>query len=158
LARHPLTRALRVDKLTLAALGATLRLYRDPSQARRQIPLLQLLSAPLDNLRTRAQRLAPQLAACPSVASADAIEDTTYLGGGSVPTQQLGTWCVALTPAQMSVDRFAARLRCGQPSVVGRVREERLHLDLRSVFPRQDLDLLAAVRGLTETPPADQRA
>ncbi|HET6878826.1 MAG TPA: L-seryl-tRNA(Sec) selenium transferase [Pirellulales bacterium] len=152
LARHPFTRALRVDKLTLAALAGTLRLYRNPDQALQRIPLLQLLSAPLDNLRTRAERLAPQMAASPAIAAADAIDDVTYLGGGSVPTQQLGTWCIALTPAEMSVDRLAARLRTGQPAVVGRVREERLYLDLRSVFPRQDLDLVAAVRALGEAP------
>ena len=154
IARHPLTRALRVDKLTLAALAATLRLYRDPEQATHRIPLLQFLSAPLDNLRTRAERLAPQMASCPAIAAADAIEDVTFLGGGAVPTQKLPTWCVALTPSEMSVDRLAARLRTGQPAVVGRVREERLYLDLRSVFPRQDLDLVAAVRALGETSPA----
>jgi L-seryl-tRNA(Ser) seleniumtransferase len=147
-ARHPLTRAFRVDKLTLSALAATLRLYRDPEQARHRVPLLQLLTAPLDNLRTRAERLAPQMAASPAIAAADAIDDVTYLGGGAVPTQQLATWCVALTPAEISVDRLAARLRTGKPSVVGRVRDERLYLDLRSVFPRQDLDLVAAVRSL----------
>jgi L-seryl-tRNA(Ser) seleniumtransferase len=154
IARHPLSRALRVDKLTLAALAATLRLYRDPEQARHRIPLLQLLNAPLDNLRTRAERLAPQMAATPAIAAADAIEDVTFLGGGAVPTQKLATWCVALTPAEISVDRLAARLRTGQSAVIGRVREERLYLDMRSVFPRQDLDLVAAVRALGETTPA----
>jgi L-seryl-tRNA(Ser) seleniumtransferase len=147
-AHHPLARALRVDKLTLGALAATLKLYRDSEQARHRVPLLQLLSAPLDNLRTRAQRLAPQMAACPAIAAADAIADVTYLGGGAVPAQKLATWCVALTPSEMSVDRLAARLRTGKPAVVGRVREERLYLDLRTVFPRQDLDLVAAVRAL----------
>jgi L-seryl-tRNA(Ser) seleniumtransferase len=152
IARHPLTRALRVDKLTLAALGATLRLYREPEQARHHIPLLQLLSAPLENLRSRAERLAPQMATSPAVAAADVVEDVTYLGGGAVPTQKLATWCVALTPAEISVDRLAARLRNGQPAVVGRVREDRLYLDLRTVFPRQDLDLVAAVRALADVP------
>ena len=61
--RHPLTRALRVDKLTLAALAATLRLYRDPAKARRSVPLLQLLSTSVENLKGRAERLAPQMAA-----------------------------------------------------------------------------------------------
>ncbi|HWB08794.1 MAG TPA: L-seryl-tRNA(Sec) selenium transferase [Pirellulales bacterium] len=150
--RHPLSRALRVDKLTLAALAATLRLYRDPQQAKYRVPLLQLLSTPVENLRTRAERLAPQMATCAAIAAADAVEDVTYLGGGAVPTQKLATWCVALTPAEMSVDRLAARLRTGQRSVVGRVRDERLHLDLRTVFPRQDLDLVAAVRVLAEGP------
>lgn len=150
LLRHPLARALRVDKLTLAALAATLRLYRDPEQAMQTVPLLHLLSTSLDNLRIRAQRLAPQMADCRAIASADPLEDVTYLGGGSLPTQKLGTWCVALTPSEMSVDRLAARLRTGRPAVVGRVHEGRLYLDLRTVFPRQDLDLVAAVRALSD--------
>lgn len=149
-ARHPFTRALRVDKLTLAALAGTLRLYRDSEKRKQRLPLLELLSTSLDNLRTRAERLAPQMAANPAIAAADAVQDVTFLGGGSVPTQKLDTWCVALTPAEMSVDRLAARLRTGQPSVVGRVRDERLYLDLRTVFPRQDLDLVAAVRTVGE--------
>ena len=153
IARHPLTRALRVDKLTLAALAATLRLYRDPQQAKHHIPLLQLLSTPLENLRTRAERLAPQMAASQAIAAAEAVADVTYLGGGAVPTQQLATWCIALTPAEMSVDRLSGRLRTAQPAVIGRVRDERLYLDLRTVFPRQDLDLVAAVRALGELPP-----
>ena len=150
IARHPLTRALRVDKLTLAALAATLRLYRDPEQAKRSIPLLQFLSTPIENLKGRAERLAPQMAACQAIAKAEAVADTTYLGGGSVPTQQLATWCVALSPREMSVDKLAARLRAGKPAVVGRVREERLYLDLRAVFPRQDIELVAAVQALAE--------
>ena len=153
LARHPFTRALRVDKLTLAALAGTLRLYRDTEKLKQRLPLLQLLSTSLDNLRTRAERLAPQMAATVAVAAADAVADVTFLGGGSVPTQKLDTWCVALTPAEMSVDRLAARLRTGQPAVVGRVRDERLYLDLRTVFPRQDLDLVAAVRAVGESLP-----
>ena len=144
---HPLTRALRVDKLTLAALAATLRLYRDPVMARRSVPLLQLLSTSIENLKGRAERLAPQMAGG-AIKAAEAVEDVTYLGGGSVPTQQLRTWCVALTSEGMSVDRLATRLRTGRPSVVGRVHDERLYLDLRSVFPRQDIDLVAAVRAL----------
>ncbi|HUY31599.1 MAG TPA: L-seryl-tRNA(Sec) selenium transferase [Pirellulales bacterium] len=148
IAKHPLTRALRVDKLTLAALAATLRLYRDPALARRSVPLLHFLSTSVENLKGRAERLAPQMAASRPIRAAEAVEDVTYLGGGSVPTQQLRTWCVALTPEGMSVDRLATRLRTGKPPVVGRVRDERLYLDLRAVFPRQDIDLVAAVRAL----------
>ncbi|MHB1033775.1 MAG: L-seryl-tRNA(Sec) selenium transferase [Pirellulales bacterium] len=144
-ARHPMARALRVDKLTLAALAATLRLYRDPAAARRAVPLLHLLGTSVENLKNRAQRLAPQLAAAPAIGKAEPVEDVTYLGGGSVPGQQLPTWCVALTPAQGSVDRLAAALRTGSPAVVGRVQQDRLLLDLRSVIPRQDQDLVAAV-------------
>jgi L-seryl-tRNA(Ser) seleniumtransferase len=125
-----------------------LRLYRDPAQAKRSVPLLHFLATSIENLKLRAERLAPQMAAGTAIKSAEAVEDVTYLGGGSVPTQQLRTWCIALTPVGMSVDRLAARLRTGKPAVVGRVHEERLYLDLRTVFPRQDIELVAAVRAL----------
>jgi L-seryl-tRNA(Ser) seleniumtransferase len=72
----------------------------------------------------------------------------TYLGGGSIPTQQLPTWCVAIRPAGRSVDQLAAALRTGTPPVVGRVQEDRLLLDLRSVLPRHDQELVAALTAL----------
>ena len=149
ISRHPLARALRVDKITLAALAATLRLYRDPDKARLAVPLLRLLTTSADNLKNRAERLAPQMAAVKTIiASAEVISDVTYLGGGSIPTQQLPTWCVALQPDCWSVDRLAAALRTGVPAVVGRVRDDRLLLDLRSVFPRQDSEMLSALEAL----------
>jgi L-seryl-tRNA(Ser) seleniumtransferase len=147
--KHPFARALRVDKLTLAALAATLRLYRDEEKAKQAVPLLQLLGTSAENLKNRAERLAPQIAAVKKVvASAIPVQDITYLGGGSIPTQQLSTWCIAITPASLSVDRLAASLRAGIRPVVGRIQQDRLLLDLRSVFPRQDIDLVAAVEAL----------
>ena len=149
--RHPLARALRVDKITLAALAATLRLYRDPEKARLAVPLLRLLTTSEENLKNRAERLAPQMAALKTlISSAEAICDVTYLGGDSIPTQQLPTWCVALKPASWPVDRLAAALRTGAPAVVGRVREDRLLLDLRSVFPRQDTEMISALEALSK--------
>lgn len=143
--RHPMTRALRVDKLTLAALAGTLRLYRKPEAALNEIPLLHLLDTSLENLKHRAQRLAPQLAAAGAIADADVIAGETFLGGGSIPTQKLPTWCVAVRPAHGSVDRLAAALRTGTPAVVGRVQQDQLIFDLRSVLPRQDQLLVDAV-------------
>ena len=145
IAGHPMMRALRVDKLTLAALAATLRLYRDTELAMREIPLLHLLSTSQKNLQNRAERLAPQLAALEGIAMATAIEDKTFLGGGSLPGEELPTWCLAIEPAGRSVDQLATALRTGTPSVVGRVQQQRLLLDLRTVFPRQDQSLVAAV-------------
>lgn len=150
--KHPLMRALRVDKMTLAALAATLRLYADPDVAQLRVPLLALLSTPLENLKGRAERLAPQLAATGAVAKADAIADVSFLGGGSVPTQQIDTWCIALTPKAQSVDALATALRNGSPSVVGRIKNDRLLLDLRSVFPRQEAALLSALQELAHRP------
>lgn len=152
--RHPLARALRVDKLTLAALAATLRLYQDPDTVEQKIPLLLLLATSTDNLRNRAERLAPQLAACPAIATAEPVEDSTFLGSGSVPTQRIPTWCVALAPAHDSADALATRLRKGQPAVCARVQNDRVLLDLRTVFARQDGLLVKAVQALEapETP------
>ncbi len=149
--RHPLARALSADKLTLAALAATLRLYRDPQKARVSIPLLQLLGTSAENLKNRAERLAPQAAATPAIREAEAVADVTRFGWGTIPTQELPTWCVALRPAAMTVDRLAAALRTGTPSVVGRKKDDRFLLDLRSVLPRQDTQLLAALEALAKT-------
>jgi L-seryl-tRNA(Ser) seleniumtransferase len=154
--KHPLMRALRVDKMTLAALAATLRLYGDLEVAQLRVPLLSLLSTPLVNLKGRADRLAPQLAATGAVAAAEAVADVSYLGGGSVPTQQIDTWCIALSPKDQSVDALSAALRNGSPSVVGRIKNDRLLLDLRSVFPRQESALLEAVQELARKPPQER--
>lgn len=145
LLKNPLMRALRVDKMTLAALAATLRLYRDPQQALQQIPLLSLVSTSIQNLQNRAERLAPQMASSEAVATAEAVPDKAQLGGGSVPAQEIPTWCIALTAQGQSIDRLAEALRNGKPAVMGRVNRDRLLLDLRSVLPEQDQLLLEAV-------------
>jgi len=144
--QHPLTRALRVDKLTLAALLETLRLHQDREAAERSLPLLSLLSTSVANLQQRAQRLAPQLAACPAIKSAEAVESQGYLGGGSVPSQSLPGWAVALQPARGSVDDLAQALRTATPAVFGRIHKDRLLLDLRAVFPREDMRIVEAVQ------------
>ena len=146
IAQHPLMRALRVDKLTLAALAATLRLYRSPEAAEESLPLLARLSAPLENLRNRAERLAPQLGATNVIANAEVVKDKTYLGGGSVPTQDIPTYCVSLTPEKLSVDELSTALRTGAPAVFGRVQQDRLILDLRSVMPDQDAMIVEAMQ------------
>ena len=138
-------RAMRVDKCTLAALAATLRLYREPATLEQAVPLFSLLSTSVANLQNRAQRLAPQIAAAESVASAEAVPSTTFLGGGSVPAQEIPTWCIALTPADRNATDFSARLRAGNPPVFSRVQKDRVWLDLRSVFPSQDILLVRAV-------------
>ena len=148
LERHPMARALRVGKLTLAALAATLRLHHDPQQARCTIPLLCLLTTSVENLQSRAERLAPQMAATGIVAEAEVVTETTCLWGGDVPNRQLPTRCVALKPAGMSVDRLATLLRTSTPSIVGRVQPDCLMLDLRSVLPRQDLQMVAVLEAL----------
>ena len=146
--RHPLARALRVDKVTLAALDATLQLYLDPEKAEQRLPLLRLLSTPLENLRFRAEQMAPQIAATEGVASAEVVESAAYLGGGSVPGQEIPTYCIAVTPASGSVDELSRRLRTATPAVYGRIQQDRLLIDLRTVFVDQDQRILEAFEGL----------
>jgi L-seryl-tRNA(Ser) seleniumtransferase len=144
---HPLMSATRVDKLTLAALAATLRLYQDPALAERSIPLLSLLSTPLENLRQRAERIAPQIAAT-GVASVEIAASQASLEGEALPHQTLPSVCLVLTPLTVPVEGLASALRVGTPAVMGRMQDGKLMMDLRSVQPRDDLQLVAAVEKL----------
>jgi L-seryl-tRNA(Ser) seleniumtransferase len=139
------------ERITLAALAATLRLYRQGELAREAVPLLQLWTISVENLQNRAQRLAPQLAACGAIGSAEALPSTARLTQSALPPRQLASWSIALTPAAgWSLDRLASALRTSRPSVIGKLEGERLILDLRTVFPRQDQELVAAVAGVTK--------
>ncbi|QGJ70296.1 L-seryl-tRNA(Sec) selenium transferase [Planctomycetales bacterium 10988] len=150
--KHPLYRSLRVDKCTLAGLAATLGLYQDPDLVKREIPLYQLLSTSIANLQNRADRLAPQLAALPEIKSAVAQEDVTYLTGAELPTQMLTTYTVALTPQTGTASQLLDRLRVGTPSLLARVQEDKLILDLKTVFPRNDSMILSAFKNLAIEP------
>jgi L-seryl-tRNA(Ser) seleniumtransferase len=145
--QHPLMSALRVDKLTLAALAATLRLYQDHEVAERSVPLLSLISTPLENLRQRAERIAPQIVAT-GVANVEITSGQAYLENESLLHQSLPSVCLALTPLVGVAEGLASSLRAGTPAVVGRIQDARLLLDLRSVLPREDLLLVAAVEKL----------
>jgi L-seryl-tRNA(Ser) seleniumtransferase len=141
--RDPLMRAFRLDKMTLAALEATLRLYRDPAKALREILTLRMLTTPLEELQRRCSAFAERLRALPGVV-AEVRSDVAYVGGGSLPDVAVPTAVIALAVAGVSESELAARLRTGTPSVVARVQDGKLLLDLRTVFPRQEDDLFAA--------------
>ena len=164
ISQHPLSRALRVDKLTLAALAATLRLYRHPAQLAQQLPLWELLQVSPQNLKNRAERLAAQIGGAESVSAAEPVEDVAQLGGGSLPNQQIVTWCVAITPRDARPDELAQRLRLGNPSLFPRVAHDRVLLDLRTVFAHQDREIaqrfaqLANEPAETESDPSDAPA
>jgi L-seryl-tRNA(Ser) seleniumtransferase len=145
IARHPLMRALRSDKLTLAALIATLGAYRDGTAAD-SIPIWRMIAAPLDGLRARAAAWAAHLAGADLSARVIAGEST--IGGGSLPGETLPTALCALelAPRLGEIAALAAALRAGQPPVVARVARAQLLLDPRTVAPEQDETLLAAVR------------
>lgn len=152
---NPLMRAMRVDKMTLAALSATLRIYRDEDRARTEIPILRMLSMPEENLKLRAEKVVAQLSHLAELETCEAVEADSMLGGGSLPTQKLSTWCVALTPKTHSVDSLSAGLRNSEPSVIGRVQKERYYLDMRTVQPSQDAGLVEAVEAFLNELDAD---
>ncbi len=141
LRRHPLARALRVDKLTLAGLQATLLHYLR-GEAEREIPVWRMIATPLDELTARAQAWATALTAAGVAATVAAAEST--IGGGSLPGETLPTAAVALAP--QSAETLGRALREGNPPVVARIAEDRVWLDPRTVQPEEEADLLAAVR------------
>jgi L-seryl-tRNA(Ser) seleniumtransferase len=140
--KNPLTRSYRVDKLTLAALEATLALYRDPSRAFREIPALAQLTCDLDALRRRAETLCAELGA-----GVEIVDSEGSVGGGAFPTARIPSIALAVTGRPSAIE---ARLRENDPPVVGRVTDGRLLLDLRTVFPSDDGDLAAAIRNAAQ--------
>ena len=150
---HPRFRAVRVDKLRLAALAATLRLYQDLELAERSVPLLTLLSTPLENLRLRGERLAAQITAS-GVAIVEVMATQTFVSDARLPNHALPTIRLVLTPREGSAEQLAADLRTGTPAVVGRVCEGKLLLDLRSVPPSEDIGLISALEAQRPTPAA----
>ncbi|MEQ2398779.1 L-seryl-tRNA(Sec) selenium transferase [Merdimmobilis hominis] len=140
--KHPLTRALRVDKMTLAALEATLRLYLDPRDAMEEIPTLKILAVTLEQLEAKANRLRDAIAAKTSGCALSVIEELGQVGGGSVPTQMLKSRVVAIVPSAISVMELEKRLRACPVPVIGRINKDQYLLDVRTI-EESDFDLVA---------------
>ena len=139
--QNPLARAVRVDKLTLAALEATLALYRDPPQAVRSIPTLAMLTSPVPTVRLRAEQVRERLYV--GGLPCDVVETEASVGGGAFPTARIPSFAVALSGQADEIER---RLRVGTHAVIGRIGNGRLMLDLRSVPEAYDDQLVRAVR------------
>jgi L-seryl-tRNA(Ser) seleniumtransferase len=143
--KDPLMRAVRLDKMTLAALEATLRLYRDPTRALNEVPALKMLTTPPNVLRLRAETLAERLRSIPKV-TAEVRDETTFVGGGSLPEVSLPAPLIALQVSGLTESELAAKLRAAPSPVIGRIQDGRVLLDLRTVFEHQDAQLADAVR------------
>jgi L-seryl-tRNA(Ser) seleniumtransferase len=137
---HPLARAVRADKLTLAGLAATLTLYRDPVRARREVPVLRMLTVGRAELMERATALLPRL---PAGANAEVVSTRAAVGGGAFPGVELESAGVALASADAGA--LAGRLRRREMPVVGIVGRGRVTLDLRTVHPDEEPELARAV-------------
>ena len=145
--KDPLMRAFRLDKMTLAALEATLRLYIN-DQAMQTVPVLRMLGTANEELKSRAESLAAALREVPGLKSIRVTEDSAYVGGGSLPDQSMKSWVVEIEASSINDADLAHRLRTGEPAVMGRVREGKLVLDVRTVFPSQEAALVNAVRAV----------
>jgi L-seryl-tRNA(Ser) seleniumtransferase len=133
LRRHPLQRALRADKLSLAALEETLGLYLDPARARREVPVLRMLNEPLEQVRARAERLA-------AAVGGEVEETIARVGGGALPLAELPSFACGVE------EELAPRLRAGNPPLVGVLRDGRLLLDCRTLSDAEAEEAAACVR------------
>jgi len=152
IASHPLARALRVDKLTLAALEATLKLYLDEATARREVPTLRYMARKPSDLRALANALANAISE-PSAnrLQVDVIPESSQVGGGSLPGENLPTFCVRIRPCDSAIntDELARRLRTGTPPIFGRIHDDALLLDPRTLEESEIPHTAAAIARAT---------
>jgi L-seryl-tRNA(Ser) seleniumtransferase len=140
---HPLARALRIDKLSLAALEATLQLYRDPAGALHEVPVLRMLTAGEEELAARAELMRATLA--DAGVDARVIRAEAKVGGGALPLLELAGPVCAIDPAPLALDELARRLRLADPPLIGRARQGWLLLDPRTL---DDAEAEAAASGV----------
>ncbi|HKQ49097.1 MAG TPA: L-seryl-tRNA(Sec) selenium transferase [Phycisphaerae bacterium] len=145
LRKDPMTRALRVDKLTVAALEATLELYQSPQEAKAQIPILAALSETIESLMSRGNDLASMLRNARPGDSFAVERDESFAGGGSLPAWPLPTAIVQWKPTSgLSLDEIARRMRSGDPAVLPRIRDDAICFDLRTIAAHEYGALVAA--------------
>jgi L-seryl-tRNA(Ser) seleniumtransferase len=141
---HPLARAVRVDKLVLASMEATLRLLLDPDEAVSRVPALRMITASAGELAGRAKRLARALRSrCGSGVTLS--RGVSRAGSGAFPVLELPTTLLEIAPGPAGATEAARRLRQGTPSVFVRIANDRVVVDVRTVFPEEEADLIAAL-------------
>ncbi len=141
--KNPLTRALRVDKMTLAALEATLRLYRDPRHAFASIPTLRMIAASAETLKTRAEELAGRLSSLglDHKMTVTVEKNVSQVGGGSLPEHHLPTYVVSVQPRKESTTRLEKALRGYSPPIIGRIEADKFLMDVRTL-QEKDLEVI----------------
>ena len=151
--RNPLTRALRIDKLTLAALEATLHLYRDPQNAAQRIPTVRMLLMQKPEIERRARQLIKDLERLELAGLSTQVMDLpSKAGGGSLPLLELPSCCVGIRMAGISANALERALRYNTPPVIGRIEDDMYLVDLRTVQD-DELDIIvAAIRSVSDKP------
>jgi L-seryl-tRNA(Ser) seleniumtransferase len=159
---NPLSRALRVDKLTLAALEAVLRLYLFADHPEQILPHMNMIHMPLSTVRSRARGLVRHLqTAMPGILEVELLDGYSAIGGGSCPGANIPTCLVGLRARGIGASQLARLLRSGEPAVLGRVAGDRLALDLRTVATRELPGLREALaqlcRSIERSPTKEKR-
>ncbi len=137
--KHPLNRALRIDKMTLTVLENTLVYYLDEKLAFEKVPTWKLLSQPQEEIKKKAEELIQLLKSKGFPAKVSLIQDTSEVGGGALPTQQLPTWCIAV---HLPPEKLDKEMRKQETPVIGRIKNNLYLLDMRTVF-NSELSILA---------------
>jgi L-seryl-tRNA(Ser) seleniumtransferase len=150
IAAHPLTRALRIDKLTLAALESTLMDYADLERAPERIPALAMLLAPIDDIKRRAANLARTIGRFTKKVKAKVQPDFTFSGGGALPAKRLETSVVVITSKTLSPNQLEEKLRKGDTPVIGRIKEDALVLDCRTIMDGEVPTVARAIKAAVE--------
>ena len=138
--KDPFARAMRVDKMTIAALGATLALYRDPARALREIPTLAMITASANSIRERCERMVRNLRG--AIVEPEVVKTIASVGAGAFPTHEIPSYGLALAGNASVIEEA---LRAGEPPVIGHITDNQLILDLRSVPEAHDAHLTSAV-------------
>jgi L-seryl-tRNA(Ser) seleniumtransferase len=140
MSKNPLHRALRCGKLTLAALEATLRLYRQSTDAAAEIPTLKAITRPLGDIEKMGERLISSLQSALGQDFRVALEDSTsQIGSGALPTEEIPTKVVAIEHKTLGAERIAEKFRRADPPIIGRIKDDRFLLDLRAIFDPNDI-------------------
>jgi L-seryl-tRNA(Ser) seleniumtransferase len=140
LRKNPFARAMRVDKLTLSALEATLRLYLEPERALKEVPVLAMLTQTIEQIESRARSIVTSLRS--HNIDSEVVPSTASVGGGAFPTAAIPSRAIALQSEPALTEE---KLRNGEPAVIGRIADGKALLDLRSVLPREDATLVKAI-------------
>ena len=145
--KNPLLRAVRIDKLTLASLEATLMHYLDEDLALEEIPTLRMLTQSVEKIKRRAKKISASLKKDISgQADVEIIADQSQAGGGSLPGVNFPTFVVSIKPSDMSVNTLERRLREGAPPVIARIKEDTLFIDARTVQDKEIKDLVNCIK------------
>ena len=155
IAKHPLARAVRVDRLTLSVLESTLRIYAEGEGVVERIPVLSMLTMPVDRLQRRAERLAELLAGIEPYAKIAIEMEYSQVGGGSLPLERIETRVLSVLPKSMTLNQLEEGLRMADTPVIGRIARDRFLIDVRTVFDHQ-LPVLAKMIRLVLSGGGDQ--